>query len=205
MTRTSRPAGGRRRSAAKAWAGRFDAPTARIVEEFTTSLPVDRVLYPHDIAGSRAHVKALVRAKLLTPPEGRRLDAGLRRVLAELDGERFRFRAGDEDVHMAIERRLTEIIGPLGGKLHTGRSRNDQVALDLRLWLRTECAAVDADLAGLQRALVAVARRHRDAIIPGYTHLQRAQPVLLAHHLLAYHEMLARDRTRFRDCRARAD
>jgi argininosuccinate lyase len=205
VTRTSRPAGGRPRSAAKAWAGRFDAPTARIVEEFTTSLPVDRVLYPHDIAGSRAHVKALVRAKLLTPPEGRRLDAGLRRVLAELDGERFRFRAGDEDVHMAIERRLTEIIGPLGGKLHTGRSRNDQVALDLRLWLRTECAAVDADLAGLQRALVAVARRHRDAIIPGYTHLQRAQPVLLAHHLLAYHEMLARDRTRFRDCRARAD
>jgi argininosuccinate lyase len=205
VTRTSRPAGGRPRSAAKAWAGRFDAPTARIVEEFTTSLPVDRVLYPHDIAGSRAHVKALVRAKLLTPREGRRLDAGLRRILAELDGERFRFRAADEDVHMAIERRLTEIIGPLGGKLHTGRSRNDQVALDLRLWLRAEGAAVDADLARLQRALVTVARRHRDVIVPGYTHLQRAQPILLAHHLLAYHEMLARDRTRFRDCRARAD
>ena len=106
---------------------------------------------------------------------------------------------------MAIERRLTELIGPLGGKLHTGRSRNDQVALDLRLWLRAECDALDADLARLQRALVAVARRHRDAVLPGYTHLQRAQPVLLAHHLLAYHEMLARDRGRFRDCRARAD
>jgi argininosuccinate lyase len=200
-----RPAGGRARAAAKAWAGRFDAPTARVVEEFTTSLPVDRILYPHDIAGSRAHVKALVRAKLLTPREGRRLDAGLRRVLAELDGGHFRFRRSDEDIHMAVERRLTELIGPLGGKLHTGRSRNDQVALDLRLWLRAECDALDADLARLQRALVAVARRHQDAVLPGYTHLQRAQPVLLAHHLLAYHEMLARDRGRVRDCSARAD
>ncbi len=200
-----RPAGGRARPARKAWAGRFDAPTARLVEEFTSSLPVDRVLYPEDIAGSRAHVKALVRAKLLKPREGRRLDAGLRRVLAELDGGRFRFRSSDEDIHMAIERRLTELIGPLGGKLHTGRSRNDQVALDLRLWLRAECAALDADLAGLQRALIAVARRHHDVVLPGYTHLQRAQPVLLAHHLLAYHEMLARDRGRVRDCRARAD
>src|SRR4030095_5590466 len=137
--------------------------------------------------------------------EGRRLDGGLRRVLAELDDGAFRFRRRDEDIHMAIERRLTDLIGPLGGKLHTGRSRNDQVALDLRLWLRTECDAVDADLARLQRALVAVARRHQDAVLPGYTHLQRAQPVLLAHHLLAYHEMLARDRGRIRDCRVRAD
>src|SRR5262245_50615626 len=191
---------GRTRPAAKAWAGRFDAPTARIVEEFTTSLPVDRVLYPHDIAGSRAHVKALVRARLLTPREGRRLDAGLRRVLAELDDGRFRFRPSDEDIHMAIERRLTELVGPPGGKLHTGRSRNDQVALDLRLWLRAECAAVGAELASVQRALVAVARRHQGAVLAGYTHLQRAQPVLLAHHLLAYHEMLARDRGRFHDC-----
>ena len=190
---------------AKAWAGRFDAPTARIVEEFTSSLAVDRALYPHDVAGSRAHVKALVRAKLLTPREGRRLDAGLVRVLAELDAGRFRVLPGDEDIHMAIERRLTALIGPLGGKLHTGRSRNDQVALDLRLWLRAECAAVDIALAALQRALVRVARRHERAILPGYTHLQRAQPVLLAHHLLAYHEMLGRDRGRFHDCRARAD
>jgi argininosuccinate lyase len=205
VSRTRRPPGGRARGAAKAWAGRFDAPTSRIVEEFTTSLPVDRVLYPHDIAGSRAHVKALVRAKLLTPHEGRRLDAGLRRVLAELDAGRFRFRRSDEDVHMAVERRLTEMIGPLGGKLHTGRSRNDQVALDLRLWLRAECIALDAALARLQRALVTVGRRYRDAVLPGYTHLQRAQPVLLAHHLLAYHEMLARDRARLRDCRVRAD
>ncbi len=200
-----RPAGRRGRSAAKAWAGRFAAPTARIVEDFTTSLAVDRALYPHDIAGSRAHVRALVRAKLLSSAEGRRLDGGLRRVLRELDAGRFAFRPVDEDIHMAIERRLTELIGPLGGKLHTGRSRNDQVALDLRLWLRAECAAIDRDLAGVQGALVAVARRHLGAILPGYTHLQRAQPVLLAHHLLAYHEMLGRDRGRFRDCRERAD
>jgi argininosuccinate lyase len=200
-----RPAGGPARAATKAWAGRFATPTARIVEEFTTSLPVDRVLYPYDIAGSRAHVKALVRAKLLTPREGRRLDAGLRRVLAELDDGHFRFRQSDEDIHMAVERRLTELIGPLGGKLHTGRSRNDQVALDLRLWLRAECDGLDGDLARIQRALVAVARRHQHAVLPGYTHLQRAQPVLLAHHLLAYHEMLARDRGRVRDCRARGD
>jgi argininosuccinate lyase len=200
-----RPPGGRSRAAAKAWAGRFDVPTARIVEAFTTSLPVDRALYPYDIAGSRAHVKALVRAKLLTAREGRRLDAGLRRVLAELDGGHFHVHGGDEDIHMAIERRLTELIGPLGGKLHTGRSRNDQVALDLRLWLRAECDALDLELARLQRALTTVARRHRTAVLPGYTHLQRAQPVLLAHHLLAHHEMLARDRGRVRDCRARAD
>ena len=200
-----RPAGRRGRSAAKAWAGRFEAPTARIVEDFTTSLAVDRALYPHDIAGSRAHVRALVRAKLLSPAEGRRLDGGLRRVLRELDTGRFAFRPVDEDIHMAIERRLTELVGPLGGKLHTGRSRNDQVALDLRLWLRAECAAIDGELAGVQRALVEVARRHLGAVLPGYTHLQRAQPVLLAHHLLAYHEMLGRDRARFRDCRERAD
>lgn len=195
----------RGRTAQKAWGGRFDAPTARIVEEFTSSLAVDRRLWPHDVAGSVAHVRGLVRAKLLTPAEGRRLERGLARVRTELENDTFRFRQSDEDIHMAVERRLTELVGPVGGKLHTGRSRNDQVALDLRLWLRAECDAMDAALAGLQRALVTVARRHRTAVLPGYTHLQRAQPVLLAHHLLAYHEMLARDRSRFRDCRVRAD
>ena len=199
----SRPTGPRR--AAKAWAGRFDAPTARIVEEFTSSLPVDRRLWPQDVAGSVAHVHALVRARLLTAAEGKRLERGLAAVRRELAAGRFRFAASDEDIHMAIERRLTELVGPAGGKLHTGRSRNDQVALDLRLWLRAECVRMDAALAGVQRALVRVAERHRNAVMPGYTHLQRAQPVLLAHHLLAYHAMLARDRGRFRDCRRRGD
>src|SRR3989442_981288 len=164
-----------------------------------------RRLYPHDVAGSVAHVRALVRARLLTRREGARLERGLARVRRELDAGRFRFLPSDEDIHMAIERRLTELVGPVGGKLHTGRSRNDQVALDLRLWLRAECDALDAALARLQQALTALARRYRDALLPGYTHLQRAQPILLAHHLLAYREMLARDRTRLRDCRARAD
>ena len=194
-----------RARAAKAWAGRFATPTAPAAEAFTTSLPFDRRFYPHDIAGSVAHTRALVRARLLTGREGARLERGLVRVRRELDAGRFRFLPSDEDIHMAIERRLTELIGPVGGKLHTGRSRNDQVALDLRLWLRAECDALDAALARLQQALTALARRYRDALLPGYTHLQRAQPILLAHHLLAYREMLARDRTRLRDCRARAD
>ena len=194
-----------RARAAKAWAGRIAAPTAPAVERFTGSLPVDRRLYPHDIAGSVAHVRALVRARLLTRREGARLERGLGAVRRELDAGRFRFLASDEDIHMAIERRLVQLLGPLGGKLHTGRSRNDQVALDLRLWLRAECDALDGAVRRLQQALVALATRHRGAIMPGYTHLQRAQPILLAHHLLAYREMLARDRGRFRDCRARAD
>ena len=194
-----------RARAVKAWAGRFDARTAPLVEAFTRSVGVDRRLWPHDIAGSVAHVQALVRARLLTRREGARLTRGLAAVERELAGGRFRFLASDEDIHMAIERRLTKLVGPVGGKLHTGRSRNDQVALDLRLWLRAEGAALDAAIGRLQRALGGVARRHRTTLVPGYTHLQRAQPILLAHHLLAYREMLARDRGRFRDCRARAD
>jgi argininosuccinate lyase len=194
-----------RRAAAKAWAGRFAATTAPEVEAFTSSLAVDRRLYPHDIAGSVAHVRALARAGLVSRREAARLERGLAQVRAELDAGRFRFLPTDEDIHMAIERRLTERLGALGGKLHTGRSRNDQVALDLRLWLRAECEAVDGALARMQRALVTLAGRYARAIAPGYTHLQRAQPILLAHHLLAYREMLARDRSRFRDCRARAD
>src|SRR5437867_2662114 len=121
------------------------------------------------------------------------------RLVSFDEAGRFRFLRSDEDIHMAIERRLAELLGPLGGKLHTGRSRNDQVALDLRLWLRAECDALDGSLRRLQQALIAVAARHRAAIMPGYTHLQRAQPILLAHHLLAYREMLARDRGRLRD------
>src|SRR5581483_7847146 len=196
---------GARARAAKAWHGRFAEPPAPLAEAFTRCLPVDLPFAPHDVAASRAHVAALVRARLLTRREGARLDRGLARIGRELATGRFRFLPGDEDIHMAIERRLTEVVGPAGEKLHTGRSRNDQVATDLRLWLRAECDAVDAALAALQRALVQVARRHVDVIMPGYTHQQRAQPILLAHHLLAYHAMLGRDRGRVRDCRRRAD
>jgi len=195
----------RRTRIPKAWAGRFAEPTAAIVERFTSSLAVDRHLYPYDVVGSLAHVQALVRARLLTAAEGRRLTRGLERVRRELAAGRFRFAPSDEDIHMAIERRLTELVGPVGGKLHTGRSRNDQVALDLRLWLRDECERLADAVRGLERALVATAAAHRTLVLPGYTHLQRAQPVLLAHHLLAHREMLARDHGRFLDCRARAD
>ena len=145
------------RRGAKAWAGRFEEPTAAIVEAFTSSLAVDRQLYPYDIAGSLAHVRALVRARLLTAAEGRRLARGLERVRRELDAGAFRFRSSDEDIHMAIERRLTELVGPAGGKLHTGRSRNDQVALDLRLWLRADCTRLADGIRALERALIATA------------------------------------------------
>jgi argininosuccinate lyase len=196
--------------AKKAWSGRFDAPTHALVERFTSSIDEDVAhLHGHDVAGSIAHVGALVRAGLLTRREGRRLLGVLHRLAADVPpngrAAARRRRASDEDVHMMVEREVTERAGTVGGKLHTGRSRNDQVALDLRLWHRRECRAVDVLLANLQRALVTLARRHRTAVMPGYTHLQRAQPVLLAHHLLAYWEMAARDRGRFRDCAARAD
>lgn len=189
----------------KAWAGRFKEPTNRLVEAFTSSLSVDRRLYAHDIQGSVAHCKTLTRAKVLTQREASRIIQGLAKVKAELAGSRFRFKAEDEDIHMAIERRLTELIGPLGGKLHTGRSRNDQVALDLRLYLRDDLKNLVEKLASFQRALLSQARAHGDVAMPGYTHLQRAQPVLFAHHLLAYVEMIERDKGRVRDAWARLD
>jgi len=187
----------------KAWQGRFRERTSRIVEDFTVSLAVDRRLYEQDIRGSIAHCKTLGRAHVLTPGETRTLVRGLESVKRELDRGRFRFSPHDEDIHMAIERRLTEVIGPLGGKLHTGRSRNDQVALDVRLYLRDQLTRLLEQLTEFQRVLVAKAKANRAIAMPGYTHLQRAQPVLLAHHLLAYVEMFERDKGRLRDARTR--
>ena len=187
----------------KAWGGRFAEQTDRLVEQFTSSLAYDRRLYPYDIQGSIAHCKTLERAKVLTGRESAQLVRGLQFVKVELDGGRFPFSPQDEDIHMAIERRLTELIGPVGGKLHTGRSRNDQVALDLRLFLRDVLSTLMAQVQEFRRVLVGQARAHVDVVMPGYTHLQRAQPVLLAHHFLAYVEMLDRDRTRLHDCRER--
>lgn len=187
----------------KAWGGRFAERTDRLVEQFTSSFAYDRRLYPYDIQGSIAHCKTLERAKVFTSRESVRLVRGLQAVKAELDGGRFPFSPQDEDIHMAIERRLTELIGPLGGKLHTGRSRNDQVALDLRLFLRDVLARVMDQVQEFRRVLVGQARAHLDVVMPGYTHLQRAQPVLLAHHFLAYVEMFERDRGRLHDCRKR--
>jgi argininosuccinate lyase len=189
----------------KAWGGRFSEQTDGLVESFSSSLAFDRRLYPYDIQGSVAHCKTMERAGIFTARETEALIRGLKAVQSELDQGRFSFAAQDEDIHMAVERRLTELIGPLGGKLHTGRSRNDQVALDLRLYSRDVLDRVAAGLVELERALLAQAREHLDVVMPGYTHLQRAQPVLLSHHLLAYVEMFGRDRHRLRDARERLD
>lgn len=189
--------------AGKAWDGRFREKTHRLVETFTRSVMVDGRLYAEDIAGSIAHCKTLAKAKILTETETRKIIRGLDAVKRELDRGQFTFTPHDEDIHMAIERRLTEIIGPLGGKLHTGRSRNDQVALDIRLYLRSYLNKLHTQMIDLQRALVEKAAENRTVMMPGYTHLQRAQPVLFAHHLLAYVEMLERDKGRLRDAKDR--
>ncbi|MDE3119213.1 MAG: argininosuccinate lyase [Nitrospirota bacterium] len=189
----------------KLWAGRFTERTHELVEAFTSSLAVDRRLYAHDIEGSIAHAKTLERARVLSRRETAAILRGLATVRAELDKGRFPFVPQDEDIHMAIERRLTELIGSVGGKLHTGRSRNDQVALDLRLYLRQELGRLIERATRLQQSLIGQARAHRDVAMPGYTHLQRAQPVLFAHHLLAYVEMLERDKGRLRDALTRTN
>lgn len=187
----------------KAWGGRFTQKTNRLVEAFTVSVAVDRRLYPYDIQGSIAHCQTLGKARVLTAAETRTIVKGLESVKKELDRGRFRFTPQDEDIHMAIERRLTELIGPLGGKVHTGRSRNDQVALDIRLYLRDQLGQLTVSLESFQRVLVAKGKANRTVAMPGYTHLQRAQPVLFAHHLLAYVEMIERDKGRVRDAVAR--
>lgn len=181
------------------WSGRFKTPTNRLVETFTASLPFDRRLVVHDIAGSIAWARALARAKVLTKDEAEKITEGLKTVRKSIEDGRVSFSDRDEDIHMAVERLLTERIGDLGGKLHTGRSRNDQVALDLRLYLRDEIKHCIELIRALQSALVAKAKRHIDVILPGYTHLQKAQPIRYAHYLLAYYEMLERDRQRFLD------
>ena len=175
------------------------------MEIFTSSLAIDRRLYAQDVQGSIAHAQTLQRAAVLTKREATTIIEGLNRIRRELDAARFVFMAHDEDIHMAIERRLTELIGPLGGKLHTGRSRNDQVTTDLRLYLRESLALLAGEIRQFQGVLVNQARRHADVIMPGYTHLQRAQPVLLAHHLLAYVDMMERDKSRLRDALTRVN
>ncbi|MBK9178329.1 MAG: argininosuccinate lyase [Acidimicrobiales bacterium] len=187
------------------WHGRFgDAPAEELLA-FTVSLPVDRRLAPDDLVGSRAHVRGLGRAGVLAPDEVDAVLAALDRVGVELETGSFVFAPADEDVHTAIERRVTELAGPAGAKLHTGRSRNDQVATALRLFARRELAHVAGRVLALQEVLLARAAEAGDAYLPGYTHLQRAQPVLLAHHLLAHGWALARDVDRLLATRARLD
>jgi argininosuccinate lyase len=189
----------------KPWGGRFSASADPLAEGFTASLSFDRRLWPFDIAGSIAWAGALARAGLLSEDERAVIVRGLEAVRGELERGEFAFRPELEDIHMNVERRLVDLVGGVGGKLHTGRSRNDQVALDERLYLKHVVAAIAGAIRDVQRVLVARAEETLDVPMPGYTHLQRAQPVLLAHHLLAYVFMLARDRDRFDDCRRRAD
>ena len=189
----------------KPWAGRFTQSTDPSAERFTASLAFDQRLWSYDITGSVAWAKALCRAGLLTAAERDTIVRGLEAVRGELATGAFPFRPELEDIHMNVERRLQELVGEVGGKLHTGRSRNDQIALDERLYLKDSIARVGEGLRRVQEALVARAAETVDAPLPGYTHLQRAQPVVLAHHLLAYLFMLQRDRQRFRECAARAD
>lgn len=176
--------------------GRFKAPRLPAVEAFTASLPFDRRLFRHDIRGSIAHAHMLAKVGLIKASEAREIERGLNQIAGEIAGGHFRFTVADEDIHLAIERRLTEKIGAAGGKLHTARSRNDQVALDFRLYLRDEILEVLGLVRALRSALIRIARANVETVMPGYTHLQRAQPVSLAHHLLAYVEMLGRDRER---------
>ena len=184
----------------KMWGGRFAERTAASVEAFTASIHFDCRLYRHDIAGSRAHATMLARQGLISAEERDLIIGGLAEIEGEIARGSFIFRPELEDIHMNIEKSLAERIGPAGEKLHTARSRNDQVALDLRLYLREESRNLLKLLADLQRAFVVLARRYRKTVMPGYTHLQRAQPVLVAHHMLAYFEMFGRDRQRLTDC-----
>jgi len=184
----------------KLWGGRFAAETANSVEAFTASIAVDARLYRHDILGSIAHAKMLAKQRIIPARDAQKIVRGLETIRREIDHGKFAFSEADEDIHMNVERRLTKLIGPAGGKLHTARSRNDQVALDMRLYLRDEVKIIIAALQALQQGLARAAKKYLDVIMPGYTHLQRAQPVLFSHHLLAYFDMFERDRERFAGC-----
>jgi argininosuccinate lyase len=185
------------------WGGRFLASSAAIMEEINASIDFDKRLWRHDILASKAHAAMLAANGIITKEDGDEIDRGLDRIAAEIEGGTFDFLRALEDIHLSVESRLAELIGPVAGKLHTARSRNDQVATDFRLFVRDEIDAIDALLAGLQLALAEQALAHATTVMPGFTHLQTAQPVTLGHHYLAYVEMLARDRGRFADARKR--
>ena len=187
----------------QSWGGRFSEPVDAFVARFTASVEFDKRLYRHDILGSIAHATMLAKVGVLTLEERDAIEAGLKRIQTEIEAGQFDWRVDLEDVHMNIEARLTDRIGVTGKKLHTGRSRNDQVATDIRLWLRDEIDLILAEVTRLQQGLLGLAKAEADTIMPGFTHLQTAQPVTWGHHMLAYVEMLARDAGRFRDARAR--
>jgi argininosuccinate lyase len=187
----------------KLWGGRFSQPTDKFVEEFTASIQFDQRLYRYDIQGSIAHCRMLAKQGIITGEEADTIIAGLGGILIEIERGEFEFSIAREDIHMNVEARLIEKVGPVGGKLHTARSRNDQVALDVRLYLRDEVDAIRKALTALRKALLDQAEQNLEVIMPGYTHLQTAQPILFSHHMLAYVEMFARDTGRLIDLRKR--
>ena len=185
------------------WGGRFGEKPDEILEAINASIDFDRALYAQDIAGSKAHVSMLAKQGIIGAEDADKIARGLDTILSEIESGKFKFTRALEDIHTHVEARLAELIGPAAGRLHTARSRNDQVATDFRLWVRDYIDGFDAALADYQRALADKALQYADAVMPGFTHLQPAQPVTFGHHLLAYVEMAARDRGRFADARAR--
>ncbi|SHI80800.1 argininosuccinate lyase [Desulfofundulus thermosubterraneus] len=190
---------------AKLWGGRFQKATDHLVDDFHSSISFDQRLYRYDIRGSIAHARMLAKQGIIALEEAEAIVQGLEDILADIESGRVEFSVAAEDIHMNIEQLLTERIGPVGKKLHTARSRNDQVALDVRMYLKDEIDAIIALLRQLQETLLDLAEKHLDTVMPGYTHLQRAQPITLAHHLMAYVQMFGRDVDRLQDCRRRTD
>ena len=189
----------------KPWAGRFNLPTDKFVEEFNASIYFDKRLYKFDIKGSIAHASMLGRQGIISEDESKIIIAGLEQVLSEIENGEFQFNIEDEDIHMACEKRLTEIVGPVGGKLHTARSRNDQVAVDVRMYIMYEAETVKAYLINLTKVIIDKALDNVGVIMPGYTHLQTGQPILFSHYLMAYFQMFKRDFQRFNDMMIRAN
>lgn len=184
----------------KPWSGRFKEKTADIVEQYTESISFDKRLWKYDIEGSIAHAEMLSKQGIIPKKDAEKIIKGLKEIYKEIEEGKFEFKEELEDIHMNIEAALIKKIGDIGGKLHTARSRNDQVALDIRLYLRDEIKEIISSLKNLETSLVEIAEKNLDIIMPGYTHMQRAQPVLLSHHLMAYAHMFDRDRMRFSDC-----
>ncbi|PKM47485.1 MAG: argininosuccinate lyase [Firmicutes bacterium HGW-Firmicutes-8] len=189
----------------KLWGGRFTKGTDKVVEDFHSSISFDRRLYRQDIKGSIAHARMLGKQGIITPDEAAAITAGLEAILADIEAGKTGFETGAEDIHMNIEKLLTERIGDIGRKLHTARSRNDQIALDIRMYLKEEIKETSALLVSLEETLLNISELHTGTVMPGYTHLQRAQPVTFGHHLMAYFEMFKRDIERLADCHKRAD
>lgn len=202
-TAASPPAASSGEGANKMWGGRFSMGPAEVMEQINASISFDQRLYAQDIQGSKAHCNMLIAQEIVSQEDGDAILKGLDTILREIEAGDFNFSAALEDIHMNVEARLRELIGDAAGRLHTARSRNDQVAVDVRLWVRDSLDQLDVKLAELQEALIEKAETYAGSVMPGYTHLQAAQPVTFGHHLLSYVEMLGRDRGRVKDCRAR--